>query len=175
MFCFCLILQNDIQSYIMETVGCLGPWEGELDNSSCKTGQVEILNALSSRDKTTPEQDLSLLEEAHKKLGLLSLKEIGRETGCHRPCLYRTYQQFQEISERNFSPGDQTTLSIILSRSEVTSRRENFVYPLISFISEVGGAMGLFLGFSFLSLWDLSQFLVCLAYKQSLSQNNENL
>ena len=75
----------------------------------------------------------------------------------------------------NFSRQDQTTLNIILSSSEVTSRRENFVYPLISFISEVGGALGLFLGFSFLSLWDLIQFLFSLAYKQSLSPNSENL
>ena len=106
-------------------------------------------------------------------MGLLSLDEIGSETGCYRPCLYRTYQQFEEITEKNFSPGDQTTLSIILASSEVTTRRENFVYPLISFISEVGGALGLFLGFSFLSLWDLIQFLFCLAYKQSSSPNSE--
>ena len=107
-------------------------------------------------------------------MGMLSLAEIGSETGCHRPCLYRTYRQFEEITELNFSPENQTRLSIILASSEVTTRRENFVYPLISFISEVGGAMGLFLGFSFLSLWDLIQFLFCLAYKQYNSQNREN-
>ena len=53
MFCCCVILQNDIQSYIMETVGCLGPWEGELDNSSCKTGQVEIIFSLLPRQDDT--------------------------------------------------------------------------------------------------------------------------
>ena len=123
----------------------------------------------------TFEQELSKLEETHKKLGLLSLTEIGRETGCYRPCLYRTYHQFGEITEMNFSHEDQTTLSLILSSSEVTRRRENFVYPLISFISEVGGALGLFLGFSFLSLWDLIQFLFSLAYKHSLGPKSENL
>ena len=123
----------------------------------------------------TSEQELSQLEETHKKLGLLSLTEIGIETGCHRPCLYRTYHQFGEITEMNFSHQDQTTLSLILSSSEVTRRRENFVYPLISFISEVGGALGLFLGFSFLSLWDLIQFLFSLAYKHSLGPKSENL
>lgn len=75
----------------------------------------------------------------------------------------------------NFSDEDQTSLSIILASSEVTTRRENFVYPLISFISEVGGALGLFLSFSFLSVWDLIQFLFCLAYKHSNRPNSENL
>ena len=32
--------------------------------------------------------------------------------------------------------------------------RESLVYPTMSFISELGGSLGLFVGFSFLTVWD---------------------
>ena len=34
-------------------------------------------------------------------------------------------------------------------------KEEALMYPLTSFVAEVGGALGLFLGFSFLGLWDI--------------------
>ena len=34
-------------------------------------------------------------------------------------------------------------------------RKEVEVYPLESFISEFGGALGLFVGFSFMMIWDI--------------------
>ena len=34
-------------------------------------------------------------------------------------------------------------------------KEEMLLYPPTSFVAEVGGALGLFLGFSFLGLWDI--------------------
>ena len=34
-------------------------------------------------------------------------------------------------------------------------KEEALMYPPTSFVAEVGGALGLFLGFSFLGLWDI--------------------
>ena len=34
-------------------------------------------------------------------------------------------------------------------------KEEALMYPATSFVAEVGGALGLFLGFSFLGLWDI--------------------
>ena len=39
-------------------------------------------------------------------------------------------------------------------------KEETFLYPRTSFLAEVGGALGLFLGFSFLGLWDLCQSII---------------
>ena len=39
--------------------------------------------------------------------------------------------------------------------TEVVTKKEVWAYPLLSFVAEFGGALGLFLGVSFLSLWDL--------------------
>ena len=41
------------------------------------------------------------------------------------------------------------------SSTDVAINEEDIIYPLPSFVAEVGGALGLFLGFSFLSLWQL--------------------
>ena len=32
--------------------------------------------------------------------------------------------------------------------------KESLVYPTMSFISELGGSLGLFVGFSILTIWD---------------------
>ena len=49
------------------------------------------------------------------------------------------------------------------SSTDMTVNEEDMLYPLPSFVAEVGGALGLFLGFSFFSLWvvliDLSKYI----------------
>ena len=37
---------------------------------------------------------------------------------------------------------------------QITTLSEDWVYPELSFIAEFGGSLGLFLGLSFLGLWD---------------------
>ena len=37
---------------------------------------------------------------------------------------------------------------------EMTVKEEAELYPLNSFVAEVGGALGLFFGFSFIGLWE---------------------
>jgi len=46
---------------------------------------------------------------------------------------------------------------ISFSTNVLTVLEEQYVYPMDSFIAEVGGALGLFLGFSFMMVWDLIQ------------------
>ena len=41
------------------------------------------------------------------------------------------------------------------SNTEFVVYEEALLYPLASFMAEVGGSLGLFLGFSLLGLWDL--------------------
>ena len=46
-------------------------------------------------------------------------------------------------------------LVLRLSQSIVEKKTEQTIYPIQSFVSEFGGALGLFLGFSFMMIWDL--------------------
>ena len=43
--------------------------------------------------------------------------------------------------------------------TEVRLEKEVWPYPAISFIAEMGGALGLFIGVSFLSVWDFWEFV----------------
>ena len=36
----------------------------------------------------------------------------------------------------------------------VEVQREEFAYPTISLVADVGGVLGLFIGFNFLMIWD---------------------
>ena len=47
------------------------------------------------------------------------------------------------------------------------------VLSVVALVSEIGGSLGLFLGFSFLSLWDAFEFLVDLLRKLSIFSNTK--
>ena len=52
--------------------------------------------------------------------------------------------------------------------------REELIYPFSSLVAEFGGTLGLFLGFSFLGLWDeLHSVRKCLAFvKEKINTKN---
>ena len=45
-------------------------------------------------------------------------------------------------------------VSFLLASSDLKIQKESLMYPDASFISELGGSLGLFVGFSFLAVWD---------------------
>ena len=47
-----------------------------------------------------------------------------------------------------------TGFSFGYSTIEMTVKEEAELYPINSFVAEVGGALGLFFGFSFIGLWE---------------------
>ena len=49
--------------------------------------------------------------------------------------------------------------------TEVKVEKEVYAYPVISFIGELGGSLGLFIGFSFLTILDCFDFLVDKTYR----------
>ena len=46
------------------------------------------------------------------------------------------------------------------AKTEVLVEEEVFVYGFVSFVSEFGGSLGLFLGWSFMTVWDLADALL---------------
>ena len=49
--------------------------------------------------------------------------------------------------------------------TEARQEKEVWAYPAISFIAEMGGSLGLFIGVSFLSVWDFGEYVFDI-YKQ---------
>ena len=77
--------------------------------------------------------------------------ELVNYTGCPLPCKYRDYDIIDSVVKHR--SGD--SITIMFEADEIQIESEEYVYDLVSFIAECGGALGLFLGFSFFMLWDL--------------------
>ena len=50
----------------------------------------------------------------------------------------------------------------MLANKKVRRRTEVMMYPWESFVSEFGGALGLFVGFSFMMFWDFAEYSIVL-------------
>ena len=53
----------------------------------------------------------------------------------------------------------------VIANDEITEEVEEYLYDGISFIAELGGALGLFLGFSFFMIWDLLEIVKQIVFK----------
>ena len=91
-------------------------------------------------------------------------KLLFRYTGCVFPCTYMKYEKSQE--PLIVSGEGQASFSISFSTNVVRVQEEQYVYPVDSFIAEFGGALGLFLGFSFIMIWDVVQFIISAVSKK---------
>ena len=58
---------------------------------------------------------------------------------------------------KNFDDGEYESVGLTFGFSSTFLRikEDKWLYPIESFIAEVGGSLGLFLGFSFLGIWDM--------------------
>ena len=43
---------------------------------------------------------------------------------------------------------------LMYSSNSIEVQREQLVYPFLSLVADVGGVLGLFIGFNFLMIWD---------------------
>ena len=76
-------------------------------------------------------------------------------TGCKAPCKYTEYKVVGPVAKK-MTKRFEFAISIV--STDVTVKTEELLYPITSFVSEYGGAFGLFLGFSFMMVWDVAFF-----------------
>ena len=50
--------------------------------------------------------------------------------------------------------GNKSLLMPYFQKNIVEVQREELAYPLLSLVADVGGVLGLFIGFNFLMIWD---------------------
>ena len=83
------------------------------------------------------------------------LSQIVKLTGCKRPCSYKEYKivNSKEFTQIN-SPEDQFLLCLWAVSPFTQIEDEVLVYSFESFIAEFGGCLSLFLGVSFMTIWD---------------------
>ena len=87
-----------------------------------------------------------------ENLAIAESKEISDVTGCLKPCHYKKYI-LAEPSPSSFKY-KQYIFSMWAVSSKTKVETEELIYPMSTLVAEFGGTLGLFLGFSFISLWD---------------------
>ena len=132
-----------IQEYGARTVGCHPSWDNYFgDFPNCTT-----LNQIKEHEEL-----YELYYNADKYV-------IEGKTNCFAPCDFFEYSLVGE--KQTFAHTDSTAFKIslsLVSTSHVVVA-ESLLYPFDSFVGEFGGALGLFIGASFLSVWDIIEYL----------------
>ena len=113
-------------------------------------------------------QDLEKIKRIEKLYSNISeymdLEEMVESTECIPPCLYNEYTLALEKGKyaSKFDDNLYGTKSIILMFPDKKTiiKKEMEFYSLVSLVSDIGGALGLFLGFSFLMVWDELEIFV---------------
>lgn len=90
-------------------------------------------------------------EKEYKRLQGFVQAEIVRKFECPLPCHYKEYHLFDKPKYGNV---DNFELGFAYADLTETEAVEEFIYTLESFVSEFGGSLGLFLGFSFYLVLD---------------------
>ena len=115
---------------------------------------------------TTLDQ-LAYHEQEYDQLVDILQDDLIKITGCSLPCRYKEFKIVGnpvEVDNNSFG------FSLMFAKSEEVEEKEAYVYEFMSFVSEFGGSLGLFLGFSFLSSWDLLEILfAALSYQRKTS------
>ena len=81
------------------------------------------------------------------------LEVIQSMTGCKKPCNYLEYKFHGGSLPSSFNSGF-PFVSLVSRTRFTTVEREELLYPSSTMVAEVGGVLGLFLGVSFMTVWD---------------------
>ena len=103
-------------------------------------------------------------EKLYTSLDTGEQKDILRLTGCLKPCQYLEYRRMDldQKTAETFMHYD-FMASLMLTTTDTIVEREVPLYSFPSLVAEFGGALGLFLGFSFMTPWYEMENLLSLA------------
>ena len=127
-------LTSCISSSISHKVGCRPQWDRMSNNTEPICTEMEQLEKI---DKEF--NDLSIVEQT----------EIEDQIGCLLPCRYEECQ----VADKPLTISmEDRMINLIQATKTVLIETEVLVYLFSSFLAEFGGALGLFVGFSFMML-----------------------
>lgn len=95
-------------------------------------------------------EQLENFEAFYEELYNMEQKDIFKTSGCAPPCKYREYK----VVDTKVKIKGNGLFGFILASTDILVETEAYTYPWVSLLAEFGGALGLFLGFSFIMLWD---------------------
>ena len=119
---------------------------------------------------TSSFQQLEDLHLLYYDLSCYDIEDLSQVTGCSPPCSFAEYSfpttPVSSEDEDNFFGTDGVSFNFILARTRVLKKTELLIQSWASFVAEIGGTLGLFVGFSFMMFWDLGEFTLNVLLKK---------
>ena len=136
-------IQNCEMNSITRQVGCRPPWD---------LGTYQDLQICEDVKKIQRFENLCM--------DIISdnLTSIVKQTKCLTPCQYNEYKFASEPD--TYQTNGYQLITLKFPDNEVTIETEVELYSFISLVSDIGGALGLFLGFSFVMVWDEAEGVI---------------
>ena len=95
-----------------------------------------------------------------------NITQIHNRTGCQKPCHYQIYKIVQPLVQIGQSTNKtHCEIGIWNAYTDTLTKTEVLLYPWTSLVAEFGGTLGLFLGFSFMTVWEGLQTMIILSLK----------
>lgn len=141
-------LSKCLTDYVTKEVGCKSPWDAFPDD------MVPTCSSL---------EEMSNLFASHRNLNSLGGSLMRNLTQCHPKCSFDDYEITQStVSARQFKLSsdlqftlDNAAIAVQLGRSSKTIIRQSKLYHVSSLVGEVGGSLGMFLGASLITLYEV--------------------
>ena len=93
------------------------------------------------------------MDELYNQMNFASdFKKIA--VGCIKPCNYQEYKIIGDKAPTSLTKEDFLTFALVAVDNNIYVETEALLYPGTSLVAEIGGTLGLFIGFSFMILWD---------------------
>ena len=127
-----------VKNSVIQKIGCRMTWD-QGDAKLCSTLQE-------MRDY---EREFLLLSQVEER-------EVLQATNCLPPCQYSEFKLVQNNKGFYAYYG----MNLAYATTEIVTETEDWVYPGLSFIAEFGGALGLFVGVSFYTFWDIMEWII---------------
>ena len=74
--------------------------------------------------------------------------------GCLKPCRYKHYRTIGSPLSSLLTRNGTLLFAVLAVDYDIYTETEMLIYPWTSLVAEIGGILGLFLGFSFMIVWD---------------------
>ena len=131
-FKFSLCLRKAVEQF----VGCRMPWN-ENRNKFIRCYQLSQYKQYG---------------KMYRKIANMDFGSVRNFTNCHPPC---EYMEVLPVKETCWNPNSKPGYRFTLATTDIRVETEVQLYSVGSLVAELGGSLGLFLGFSFFMLWDL--------------------
>ena len=129
-----------VKKSMANKTGCKMPWD------LWSSIQIDTFNDV---------EQINQFGELYFDIENINLLTIMKYTGCNKPGCYKEYKI---AGEDKLMVG--SGLYNQFSNEIFAVKEEIFIYNSVSLISDIGGALGLFLGFSFLMIWDAAEMII---------------